>query len=125
MIDENMTDNKKKEQRPRVSSPSTSTKVKLKYGDKVRFKWDLGYGSPGLMMVLRESREFGRITNNELVENERDNRKLLGLRCMWFSSLGEVIEGTFSTKDLVKVTGSDLAKFECGVITNSGKTFNK
>jgi len=86
--------------------------VKLKYGDKVRFRWNLGYGGPGLMMVLKESREFGKIINNEAKENERDNRKLLGMRCTWFNKLGQIEEGTFSTKDLIKVTGGDLAKFE-------------
>jgi len=101
-------------------------KNKYVYGDKVRFKWDLGYGSPGVMMVMRESRDFGRFIEEEGKEISRKDRKLIGMRCMWFNSFGEVCEGTFNTKDLVKLTGGELAKAELSSIPdNSLSTFKK
>ena len=78
-------------------------KYSFKVGDKVLFKHILGMVNPGVIMVMGEARAM-------LMKNSDDKAKLMGIKCIWFSSNGELQEYVFHTKDLVPLNSDEGIK---------------
>ena len=67
-------------------------------GEVVTLKQDIP-NEPVMLVVKKETSVFKH-------DSKRLNDKkpiLLGIRCRWFTTTGELQEATFSTKDLIKV----------------------
>lgn len=73
-------------------------KIFLNPGELVTLKQDLP-NKPVMLVVKKETSVFKH-------DDRRINDKkpiLIGIRCRWFTTSGELQEATFSTKDLEKV----------------------
>lgn len=73
-------------------------KIFLNPGEIVTLKQDIP-NKPVMLVVKKETSVFKH-------DNKRLNDKkpiLIGIRCRWFTTTGELQEATFSTKDLIKV----------------------
>ena len=73
-------------------------KIFLNPGEIVTIKQDIP-NKPVMMVVKKETSVFK-------YDSKRLNDKkpiLIGIRCRWFTTTGELQEATFSTKDLIKV----------------------
>ena len=73
-------------------------KIFLNPGEIVTLKQDIP-NKPVMLVVKKETSVFKH-------DSKRLNDKkpiLIGLRCRWFTTTGELQEATFSTKDLIKV----------------------
>ena len=73
-------------------------KIFLNPGDIVTLKQDIP-NKPVMLVVKKETSVFKH-------DSKRLNDKkpiLIGIRCRWFTTTGELQEATFSTKDLIKV----------------------
>ena len=73
-------------------------KIFLNPGQIVTLKQDIP-NKPVMLVVKKETSVFKH-------DNKRLNDKkpiLIGIRCRWFTTTGELQEATFSTKDLIKV----------------------
>ena len=73
-------------------------KIFLNPGEIVTLKQDIP-NKPVMLVVKKETSVFKH-------DSKRLNDKkpiLIGIRCRWFTTTGELQEATFSTKDLVKI----------------------
>ena len=73
-------------------------KVYFNAGDIVKLKQDIP-NKPTMIVVRKETSLFKH-------DSKRLNDKkpiLIGIRCRWFTTTGELQEATFSTKDLIKI----------------------
>ncbi len=73
-------------------------KIFLNPGEIVTLKQDIP-NKPVMLVVKKETSVFKH-------DSKRLNDKkpiLIGIRCRWFTTTGELQEATFSTKDLIKV----------------------
>lgn len=73
-------------------------KIFLNPGEIVTLKQDIP-NKPVMLVVKKETSVFKH-------DSKRLNEKkpiLIGIRCRWFTTTGELQEATFSTKDLIKV----------------------
>lgn len=73
-------------------------KIFLNPGEIVTLKQDIP-NKPIMLVVKKETSVFKH-------DSKRLNDKkpiLIGIRCRWFTTTGELQEATFSTKDLIKV----------------------
>ncbi len=73
-------------------------KIFLNPGEIVTLKQDIP-NKPVMLVVKKETSVFKH-------DSKRLNNKkpiLIGIRCRWFTTTGELQEATFSTKDLIKV----------------------
>ena len=73
-------------------------KIFLNPGEIVTLKQDIT-NKPVMLVVKKETSVFKH-------DSKRLNDKkpiLIGIRCRWFTTTGELQEATFSTKDLIKV----------------------
>ena len=73
-------------------------KIFLNPGELVTLKQDIP-NKPVMLVVKKETSVFKH-------DSKRLNDKkpiLIGIRCRWFTTTGELQEATFSTKDLIKV----------------------
>lgn len=73
-------------------------KIFLNPGEIVTLKQDIP-NKPVMLVVKKETSVFKH-------DNKRLNDKkpiLIGIRCRWFTTTGELQEATFSTKDLIKI----------------------
>lgn len=73
-------------------------KIFLNPGEVVTLKQDIP-NKPVMLVVKKETSVFKH-------DNKRLNDKkpiLIGIRCRWFTTTGELQEATFSTKDLIKI----------------------
>ena len=73
-------------------------KIFLNPGEIVTLKQDIP-NKPVMLVVKKETSVFKH-------DRKRLNDKkpiLIGIRCRWFTTTGELQEATFSTKDLIKV----------------------
>ena len=73
-------------------------KIFLNPGEIVTLKQDIP-NKPLMIVVRKETSVFKH-------DNKRQSDKkpiLIGIRCRWFTTTGELQEATFSTKDLIKV----------------------
>lgn len=73
-------------------------KIFLNPGEIVTLKQDIP-NKPLMIVVRKETSVFKH-------DNKRLNDKkpiLIGIRCRWFTTTGELQEATFSTKDLIKI----------------------
>lgn len=73
-------------------------KIFLNPGELVTLKQDIP-NKPVMLVVKKETSLFKH-------DSKRLNDKkpiLIGIRCRWFTTTGELQEATFSTKDLIKV----------------------
>ena len=72
-------------------------KIFLNPGEIVTLKQDIP-NKPVMLVVKKETSVFKH-------DSKRLNDKkpiLIGIRCRWFTTTGELQEATFSTKDLIK-----------------------
>lgn len=73
-------------------------KIFLNPGEIVTLKQDIP-NKPVMLVVKKETSVFKhdskRLNNNKPI--------LIGIRCRWFTTTGELQEATFSTKDLIKI----------------------
>ena len=73
-------------------------KIFLNPGEIVTLKQDIP-NKPVMLVVKKETSVFKH-------DSKRLNDKkpiLIGIKCRWFTTTGELQEATFSTKDLIKV----------------------
>lgn len=73
-------------------------KIFLNPGEIVTLKQDIP-NKPVMIVVRKETSVFKH-------DNKRLSDKkpiLIGIRCRWFTTTGQLQEATFSTKDLIKV----------------------
>ena len=73
-------------------------KIFFFFGEIVTLKQDIP-NKPVMLVVKKETSVFKH-------DSKRLNDKkpiLIGIRCRWFTTTGELQEATFSTKDLIKV----------------------
>ena len=73
-------------------------KIFLNPGEIVTLKQDIP-NKPVMLVVKKETSVFKH-------DSKRLNDKkpiLIGIRCRWFTTTGELQEATFSTKELIKV----------------------
>ena len=73
-------------------------KIFLNPGEIVTLKQDIP-NKPVMLVVKKETSVFKH-------DSKRLNDKkpiLIGIRCRWFTTTGELQEATFSTKDFIKV----------------------
>lgn len=73
-------------------------KIFLNPGEIVTLKQDIP-NKPVMLVIKKETSVFKH-------DSKRLNDKkpiLIGIRCRWFTTTGELQEATFSTKDLIKV----------------------
>ena len=73
-------------------------KIFLNPGEIVTVKQDIP-NKPVMLVVKKETSVFKH-------DSKRLNDKkpiLIGIRCRWFTTTGELQEATFSTKDLIKI----------------------
>ena len=73
-------------------------KIFLNPGEIVTLKQDIP-NKPVMLVVKKETSVFKH-------DSKRLNDKksiLIGIRCRWFTTTGELQEATFSTKDLIKI----------------------
>ena len=73
-------------------------KIFLNPGEIVTLKQDIP-NKPVMLVVKKETSVFKH-------DSKRLNDKkpiLIGIRCRWFTTTGELQEATYSTKDLIKV----------------------
>ena len=73
-------------------------KIFLNPGEIVTLKQDIP-NKPVMLVVKKETSVFKH-------DSKRLNDKkpiLIGIRCRWFTTTGQLQEATFSTKDLIKV----------------------
>ena len=73
-------------------------KIFLNPGEIVTLKQDIP--NKPLMIVVRKETSVFKHDNKRLSDKKPI---LIGIRCRWFTTTGELQEATFSTKDLVKV----------------------
>lgn len=73
-------------------------KIFLNPGEIVTLKQDIP-NKPLMIVIKKETSVFKH-------DSKRLNDKkpiLIGIRCRWFTTTGELQEATFSTKDLIKI----------------------
>lgn len=73
-------------------------KIFLNPGEIVTLKQDIP-NKPVMLVVKKETSVFKH-------DSKRLNDRkpiLIGIRCRWFTTTGELQEATFSTKDLIKI----------------------
>ena len=63
-------------------------------GDRVTLKQEIP-NKPVMMVIKKESYTFKNKNNIE--------PSLRGIKCRWFTELGEIQEAIFNTKDLIKI----------------------
>lgn len=68
-------------------------KIFLSPGDIVELRQNIP--NKPQMLVIRKV--------NSMFKNETGRGPLVGMKCIWFTTTGELQEGVFSTKDLIKV----------------------
>ncbi len=73
-------------------------KIFLNPGEIVTLKQDIPNKS--LMIVVRKETSVFKHDNKRLSDKKPI---LIGIRCRWFTTTGQLQEATFSTKDLIKV----------------------
>ena len=73
-------------------------KIFLNPGEIVTLKQDIP-NKPVMIVVKKETSIF----KHDIKRLNDKKPILIGLRCRWFTTTGELQEATFSTKDLVKV----------------------
>lgn len=73
-------------------------KIFLNPGEIVTLKQDIP--NKPLMIVVRKETSVFKHDNKRLSDKKPI---LIGIRCRWFTTTGELQEATFSTKDLVKI----------------------
>lgn len=73
-------------------------KIFLNPGEIVTLKQDLP-NKPIMIVVKKETSVF-KHDSKRLIDKKPI---LIGIRCRWFTTTGELQEATFSTKDLIKV----------------------
>lgn len=73
-------------------------KIFLNPGEIVTLKQDIP--NKPLMIVVRKETSVFKHDNKRLSDKKPI---LIGIRCRWFTTTGELQEATFSTKDLIKV----------------------
>ena len=67
-------------------------------GDLVQLKQDIP-NKPIMLVVKKETSLF----KHDQKRLEDKKPILIGIRCRWFTTSGELQEATFSTKDLIKI----------------------
>ena len=73
-------------------------KIFLNPGEIVTLKQDIP-NKPVMIVVKKETSIF----KHDIKRLNDKKPILIGIRCRWFTTIGELQEATFSTKDLVKV----------------------
>lgn len=73
-------------------------KIFLNPGEIVTLKQDIP-NKPVMLVVKKETSVFKH--NSKRLNDKKPI--LIGIRCRWFTTTGELQEATFSTKDLIKV----------------------
>ena len=73
-------------------------KIFLNPGEIVTLKQDIT-NKPVMIVVKKETSIF----KHDIKRLNDKKPILIGIRCRWFTTTGELQEATFSTKDLVKV----------------------
>lgn len=73
-------------------------KIFLNPGEIVTLKQDIP--NKPLMIVVRKETSVFKHDNKRLSDKKPI---LIGIRCRWFTTTGQLQEATFSTKDLIKV----------------------
>ena len=73
-------------------------KIFLNPGEIVTLKQDIP--NKPLMIVVRKETSVFKHDNKRLSDKKPI---LMGIRCRWFTTTGQLQEATFSTKDLIKV----------------------
>ena len=73
-------------------------KIFLNPGEIVTLKQDLP-NKPIMIVVKKETLVF-KHDSKRLIDKKPI---LIGIRCRWFTTTGELQEATFSTKDLIKI----------------------
>ena len=73
-------------------------KIFLNPGEIVTLKQDVP--NKPLMIVVRKETSVFKHDNKRLSDKKPI---LIGIRCRWFTTTGQLQEATFSTKDLIKV----------------------
>ena len=73
-------------------------KIFLNPGEIVTLKQDIP--NKPLMIVVRKETSVFKHDNKRLSDKKPI---LIGIRCRWFTTTGQLEEATFSTKDLIKV----------------------
>lgn len=73
-------------------------KIFLNPGEIVTLKQDIP--NKPLMIVVRKETSVFKHDNKRLSDKKPI---LIGIRCRWFTTTGELQEATFSTKDLIKI----------------------
>lgn len=73
-------------------------KIFLNPGEIVTLKQDIP--NKPLMIVVRKETSVFKHDNKRLSDKKPI---LIGIRCRWFTTTGQLQEATFSTKDLVKI----------------------
>lgn len=73
-------------------------KIFLNPGEIVTLKQDIP-NKPVMIVVKKETSIF----KHDIKRLNDKKPILIGIRCRWFTTTGELQEATFSTKDLVKV----------------------
>lgn len=69
-------------------------KIFLNPGDVVTLKQDIP-NKPTMIVVKKETSVF---------KHERDKKSvLIGIRCRWFTTTGELQEAIYNTKDIIKL----------------------
>ena len=73
-------------------------KIFLNPGEIVTLKQDIP-NKPVMIVVKKETSIF----KHDIKRLNDKKPILIGIRCRWFTTTGELQEATFSTKDLIKV----------------------
>ena len=73
-------------------------KIFLNPGEIVTLKQDIP-NKPVMIVVKKETSIF----KHDIKRLNDKKPILMGIRCRWFTTTGELQEATFSTKDLIKV----------------------
>ena len=73
-------------------------KIFLNPGEIVTLKQDIP--NKPLMIVVRKETSVFKHDNKRLSDKKPI---LIGIRCRWFTTTGQLQEATFSTKDLIKI----------------------
>lgn len=74
------------------------SKIFLNPGDVVTIKQDIP-NKPIMIVVKKETYLF----KHSLDRIETNKPTLIGIRCRWFTTSGELQEAIFNTKDIVKI----------------------
>lgn len=70
-----------------------SDKIFLIPGDVVQIRQDIA-NKPRMLIIKKV---------NSMFKDENGKGPLVGMKCIWFTTNGELQSGVFSTKDLIKI----------------------